>query len=155
MATLSVDFRQRILAAYDEGGCTREDVAKRFRVSVGMVKKLLQQRRHLGDLAPQHHRAGRKPKILPEHLQKIEAQLGRKVDSTLVEMRSAAGLDCSLVAIHYAVAKLGLTYKKKHCAPASKTDPKSLRRGKAGTVSKGALIRPNSSSSTSQARKPI
>ena len=38
----------------------REAVARRFRVSLGMVKKLLQQRRRTGDVRPQHHRSGRK-----------------------------------------------------------------------------------------------
>ena len=51
MATFSLDLRTRILAAYDAGEGTRETVAARFRVSLGMVKKLLQQRRRTGDLA--------------------------------------------------------------------------------------------------------
>lgn len=62
MATLSLDLRSRILATYDEGGSTREEVARRYRVSLGMVKKLLQQRRRTGDLAPRHRYSGRKPK---------------------------------------------------------------------------------------------
>ena len=40
MATLSLDLRERILAAYDAGEGSREEVAHRFRVSLGMVKKL-------------------------------------------------------------------------------------------------------------------
>jgi transposase len=36
--TLSLDLRERILACYDEGESTREEVAERFRVSLGMVK---------------------------------------------------------------------------------------------------------------------
>jgi hypothetical protein len=43
MKTVPVDWRARILAAYDAGDATREMVAARFRVSLGMVKKLLQQ----------------------------------------------------------------------------------------------------------------
>ena len=49
--TTSLDLRERILGTYDAGEGTREDVARRFRVSLGMVKKLLQQRRHTGDIA--------------------------------------------------------------------------------------------------------
>ena len=52
MTTLSIDLRERILAAYDAGEGTREEIATRFRVSLGMVKKLLQQRRTTGDIAP-------------------------------------------------------------------------------------------------------
>jgi len=45
MKTLSVDLRERILASYDAREGTREETADRYRVSLGMVKKLLQQRR--------------------------------------------------------------------------------------------------------------
>ena len=64
MATLSVDLRERIVGAYDRGQGTREEIAQRFGVSLGMVKKLLQQRRHTGCLKPRHHLAGRKKLIV-------------------------------------------------------------------------------------------
>ena len=48
MATLSLDLRERILRAYDKGQGTRDEIAKRFDVSLGMVKKLQQQRRDTG-----------------------------------------------------------------------------------------------------------
>lgn len=41
MATLSMDLRQRILQTYDKGDVTREQVANRLEVSLGMVKKLI------------------------------------------------------------------------------------------------------------------
>ena len=40
MRTLSLDLRERILSAYDSHEGTRPEVARRFRVSLGMVKKL-------------------------------------------------------------------------------------------------------------------
>ena len=49
MRTLSLDLRERILASYDNADGTRDQVATRYRVSLGMVKKLLQQRRRTGD----------------------------------------------------------------------------------------------------------
>jgi transposase len=112
MKTLSLDLRERILAAYDAREGTREEVAMRFRVSLGMVKKLLQQRRHTGDIRPQHHRAGRKPKILERHRQQLQRLLDKQPDLTLSELRAATRLACSLPAIHYVLADLGLTYKK-------------------------------------------
>ena len=45
MKTLSVDLRQRILNSYDEGLGNRQEIADRYRVSLGMVKKLLVQRK--------------------------------------------------------------------------------------------------------------
>ena len=112
MKTLSLDLRERILAAYDAREGTREEVAMRFRVSLGMVKKLLQQRRHTGDIRPQHYRAGRKPKILERHRQQLQRLLDKQPDLTLSELRAATRLACSLPAIHYVLADLGLTYKK-------------------------------------------
>ena len=53
MAALSMDLRERILASYDRGEGTRDQIASRYQVSLGMVKKLLQQRRHRGgDISP-------------------------------------------------------------------------------------------------------
>ena len=64
MRTLSLDLRERILTSYDRKEGTRQEIAARYRVSLGMVKKLLQQRRRTGDIAPRHRYSGRKPKIL-------------------------------------------------------------------------------------------
>jgi transposase len=63
MAIVSVDLRQRILKAYDRGDTTHEQVASRFEVSLGMVKKLIQQRRHCADIAPRHHRSEAGPSL--------------------------------------------------------------------------------------------
>jgi transposase len=120
MATLSLDIRQRILARYDEGRQTRQQIAQRFCVSLGMVKKLIQQRKHLGDIAPLHWRAGRKPTITPSHKEKMRAILQKCPDATLAELRTSLRLPCSLVAIHYALAGMDMTYKKRRCGPASK-----------------------------------
>jgi transposase len=109
---------------------TREEIAHRYRVSLGMVKKLLQQRRHTGEIGARHHRSGRKPMILATHQRQMRALLGKKPDLTLKELRAAVALECSLPAIHYALAKMGLTYKKRRSGPASKTVPTS--RGPAG-----------------------
>ena len=121
MRTLSLDLRERILTAYDHDEGTRAEVAHRFRVSLGMVKKLLQQRRRTGDIAPRHRLAGRKPMIVSTHKSQLRSLLARKNDLTLRELREATGLPCSLQAIHVVLGKMGLTYKKRHSVPASKT----------------------------------
>ena len=123
MRTLSLDFRERILASYDNDEGTRAEIAHRFRVSLGMVKKLLQQRRRTGDLAPRHHFAGRKPMIVAAHQSQLRALLVKKNDLTLKELRVATGLKCSLQAIHVVLGKMGLTYKKRLSGPASRTAP--------------------------------
>lgn len=153
MATISLDLRERILAAYDRGEGTREQVARRFCVSLGMVKKLIQQRRHTGDIAPRHDRSGRRPRILASHRQAMRTLLCDKPDMTLEELRSAVKLDCSLPAIHYALEKMGLTYKKRHSEPASRSARTSHARGGRGDASKVGSSRTGSSSSMSRRRK--
>jgi len=112
MTTFSVDLRARILAAYDAGEDTRQAVADRFLVSLGMVKKLLQQRRATGDIAPRHKNSGRKPKITTGHRERLRALVREHSDWTLKRLRDALGVDCSTVAIHNALQALDLRYKK-------------------------------------------
>jgi transposase len=112
MKTLSLDLRERIVAAYDRQEGTREEIARRFNVSLGMVKKLLQQRRRTGDIAPRHHFAGRKAWLLPQFGEKLRRLVKAKPDLTLEQLRAALGLKCTLPAIHYVLAQLGLTFKK-------------------------------------------
>ena len=152
--TISLDLRERILAAYDASEGTREDIARRFRVSLGMVKKLLQQRRHTGSIAPRHHLAGRKPRILSSHQRQMRALLGRKPDLTLKELRSGLGLECSLQAIHVVLGRMGLTYKKRLSARRNKTARTSRGRAGAGGAGKAGSTRRGWSSSTNPVRRP-
>lgn len=155
MKTLSMDLRERILASYDAEEGTREEIAARYRVSLGMVKKLLQQRRHTGQIGARHHYSGRKPLIVAAHHRQMQTLLKAKPDLTLQELRTATGLACSLPAIHYALAKMGLTYKKRHSGPASKTGPTSRKPATRGSGGRPGSTPRGSSSSTNRPRKPI
>lgn len=143
MRTASLDLRERILAAYDHDEGTREEIARRFRVSLGLVKKLLQQRRRTGDIAPRHRFSGRKPMMVSTHRGQFRALLAKKNDLTLQELRSATGLRCSLQAIHVVLRKMGLTYKKRHSAPASRTVPTLSGRAGAGAKRRRVGTPPN------------
>jgi transposase len=151
--TISLDLRERILAAYDQEQATREEVARRFRVSTGMVKKLLQQRRHGGDIGPRHHRSGRKPKLLESHRKELRGLLSKKPDLTLAELRSALALECTLPAIHYVLVDLGLPYKKRRSALPNSSGRTSSERGGGGSGSKAAGIPRGWSSSTNRPPK--
>lgn len=152
--TISLDLRERILAAYDALEGTREDIARRFRVSLGMVKKLLQQRRHTGCIAPRHPLAGGKPRIVPGHQRQMRALLGQKPDLTLKELRGALGLECSLQAIHVVLRKMGLTYKKRLSARPKWTAQTARGGADAGGGGKAAWTRRGWYSSTNRARRP-
>ena len=120
MKTLSIDLRERVVASYDAKEGTRQEIAGRFRVSLGMVKKLLLQRRKTGGIWPLHKNAGRKPMITPAHRRQIKELLNKQPDMTLSELRAALGLNCSLPAIHYVLADMNLTFKKRRSGPASR-----------------------------------
>src|SRR6218665_1130667 len=154
MKTLSLDLRERVLAAYDAGNDSRETVASRFRVSVGMVKKLLQQRRRLGDLRPQHQRAGRKRKIQAAERLQLRQELAAKPDLTLAELRARTGLKCTLPAIHYVLSEMGLTFKKRRSAQPNRSGRISSERGGSGVAGKARSTRPGSCSSTNRRRRP-
>jgi transposase len=111
--TLSLDLRQRILDCYDAGTMTRQEVADRFCVSLGMVKKLIRQRKAIGEIDNLYHRVGRKPAISQAMKTRMAEAVGKRPDITLAELREKFGLDCSVVTVHNALASMGLTYKKK------------------------------------------
>jgi len=121
MATLSLDIRQRILDCYDRDTDTREMIAKRFCVSLGMVKKLIQQRKDIGEIGPLHWRAGRKPTVTRKHKARMLEMIQACPDTTLAEFREALGLSCSLTAIHNALAGIGMTYKKRRSGQVNRT----------------------------------
>jgi len=108
-----LDLRERIVAAYDRGDQTRAQVAERFGVSEAMVKKLLQQRRRTGDIAPRHRFSGRKPKITVTEQRHLKRLVRNNPDMTLEELRDAIGVDCTIQAVHYALKRMGLSLKKR------------------------------------------
>ena len=153
-ATISLDLRQRIVSSYDADEGTREDLAKRYRVSLGLVAKLLHQRRHTGDLRPRHRFSGRKPKLLGTHRRQLRQLLKEKPDRTLQELQAALGVDCTLQAIHYVLVGMGLSYKKRHSGPANKTGRNCAGHGAPGGGGKAAGRRRGLSSSTNRGPKP-
>ena len=57
--------------------------------------------------------------ILETHRGRMRQLLDKQPDLTLAALRHTLGLSCTLPAIHYALARMDLTYKKRHSAPVS------------------------------------
>ena len=112
MKPISMHLRMLIVVACDAGEGTREEIAERYGVSLGMVKKLLAQRKKLGMLEPQNHRCGRK-KILDEQdmawLRKIVEQ---RQDLTLEKLCRAYKKPCSVMTISRGLQKLRASYEE-------------------------------------------
>jgi transposase len=147
---ISLDLRERIVSAYVGKEGTREEVAKRFKVSVGMVKKLLAQKSRTGDLRPRYRFCGRKARLEPEHGKSMRQLVEREPDVTLEEIKQRLDLGCTIGAIHWVLSRLGLTYKKRHSMRPSKTDPMSRKNAAVGSGAKARSTRPGLSSSTSR-----
>jgi transposase len=130
--TISVDPRGRIVGVYDRGESTRGEAAARFGVSLGLVKKLLSQRKRIGTIGSLYHRAGRKARLEPGHGERLKKQVAQKPDSTLGELREALGLKCTPQAIHWVLKKMGLTCKKN--APGQCTGPGRQPASEAGVA---------------------
>ena len=124
MKPTSIDLRERIVAAYDACEGTRRQIANRFKVSLGLVKKLLAQRKNLGTIEPQYQNVGRKPAFDDENLKQLDKFLQKYADATLTEIQEhfSGSISCSLQAIANAIKRLEWRYKKNRYTPASKTE---------------------------------
>ena len=109
MEPYSVDLRKRILADCDGGTKTRA-VAKKYSVSESWVRRVKQERRETGKVAPLPFNGGRKPII---DRSRLADQVKQTPDATLAELREALGLSVSLSAIHQALSGLRITFKKR------------------------------------------
>ncbi|OAM88704.1 IS630 transposase-related protein [Termitidicoccus mucosus] len=147
---ISMDLRERIVEAYDGKEGSREEVARRFKVSLELVKKLLRQRKRTGDLRPRYRYCGRKAKVLPEHGQALKQLIAQEPELTLAQMKERLGLDCTIGAIHWVLKKMGLTYKKRRSMRLSKTGRTSRKRAADGDAAKAGSTRPGWSLSTSR-----
>jgi len=124
MKPTSIDLRERIVAAYDACEGTRRQIANRFKVSLGLVKKLLAQRKNLGTIEPQYQNVGRKPAFDDENLKQLDKFLQKHADATLTEIQEHFfdNISCSIQAIANAINRLEWRYKKNRYMRANKTE---------------------------------
>jgi transposase len=110
MKAYSPEFRRDVLAACDAGEGTQA-VALRFRVSQSWIRRIKQERRELGKIAPLRTRK-RIPKWFPE-LDRIRQATAEKPDQTLEELKKHLETSLSLSSLSRALRALKLTFKKK------------------------------------------
>jgi transposase len=99
-----------VLAACDAGGGTRV-VALRFNVSESWVRRIKQERREQGKIAPCTTRR-RVPKWEPLRERMLEI-VGQRPDITLRELKQELGTSLAPSTLCGALQKLKLTFKKK------------------------------------------
>ena len=127
MRPYSLDLRQRIVDAYENGEGSVRDLAKRFAVAPNTVYEYVTRKRATGSVAPSPHGGGVSRKIDQVGLQHVRALLEEKNDRTLDELGNELAerysLTVSRSTLARAVKELGLTRKKRPFMPASRTDP--------------------------------
>ena len=125
MDAYSLDLRQRICAACDEGADTRQEVAERFGVGRWFVQKLLRQRRRDGSIAAKARGRGPAPAIGPEDAQLLRGLVKADPDATLSELcdslRRAGGPGVAVWTMCRALKSLRLVRKKRRCTRANET----------------------------------
>lgn len=118
MRAYSMDLRERVLAACDDGMTTAQAAAT-FRVSGSWVRRLKQRRRTSGRVAPKP--PGRRPRTWAADADRIRQAFADTPDATLAEVRARLGLTIGLTTLWRAVTALGLTVKKKSSGRPSRT----------------------------------
>jgi transposase len=123
MRTYSMDLRERVVAACDEGIDTRAEVAERFSVSQSWIRRLLQRRRETGSIAPKPRGGGQPPAFDGEAAERLRGAVAAVPDATLEELARAAGVACSTSATDRALRRLDISRKKSRPGPPSRTGP--------------------------------
>jgi transposase len=123
MNAYSTDLRERVVAACDAGGATREQIAARFSVSVVWIRKLLRRRRETGSIEPKPRGGGRAPAFDDEAAGRLRRAVRADNGATLGELARAAGVACCASAVHRALKRLGITRKKSRGGRPSRTGP--------------------------------
>jgi transposase len=115
----SLDLRERVVAACEEGGETRSEVAERFGVSTGFVYAMLRLSRAeggKGSLEPKPHTGGFASRVDEAAEGKIRDLVAATPDATLAELCAAlaarGGPAVKKSRMGQALAALGLPRKK-------------------------------------------
>ena len=120
----SEDLRGRVLAAVD-GGMAARAAARLFRVSVSYIYKALIRRRRTGETTASSRRGHRPRKLSPTQEAALAAHIEAHPDLTLAALQAwllaEHGVRLSNGAMWSAVARLGLSFKKRRSGQASRT----------------------------------
>jgi transposase len=141
MKAYSQDLRERVVRACDEGRGTRQQLAELFGVSMAWIRRLLQRRRETGSFAALPHGGGSAPKMDSDRCGRLLVLVAEQPDATLAELRDRLQAPVHLSTVARALARLGLSVKKKSCAPPSRTAPTCGGSGRPGGRARPASTR--------------
>lgn len=155
MEAYSKEFRRDVLAACDAGEGTRL-VALRFQVSESWVRRVKQERREQGKVAPLSTR--RRRKVWEPHAEWLLAKLDERPDIYLRELQAAAqaelGWKVSDVTLSRACCALRRTRKKRLVLRPSSSEKTLSKRAGSGPSTNGSSTPIKSCSSTKRGPRP-
>lgn len=131
MKPYSMDLRERVLSACDDGTGTAE-VAETFEVSAAWVRRLKQRRRETGQIGPRvPARFGPKP-ALADDADRLRQVVRDHPGLSAAEYRDRLEVGVVPLTVWRALRRLGFTFKKNHSGQPNRTarmSPPSGRRG--------------------------
>jgi len=117
MKPYSLDLRRRVLDAWLRGEGSQRQLASRFSVHLTFVRNLLRLYRQSGSIEPRPHGGGRRSPADGSVLARLAQRVAERPDDTLDEHRQRLAAEggplLSRAALWRALARLGLTVKKK------------------------------------------
>lgn len=125
MKAYSLDLRQRVVEAYEQGEGTIAELAGLFRVSLFFIKKMLWLHRGGQGLEPKPHGGGAPSALNDGQREMLRAAVADRPDATLKELQETLAAKCQVTVseatICRALQKLNLPGKKKALSPANAT----------------------------------
>jgi transposase len=126
MQAYSLDLRQRVVSAYENGVETILEVAERFEVSDSFIKKLLRRKRTTGTIAPVGHRGGQPRRLSDQDRKWLLKTVLAQPDITLGELQkrlqSEKNLTVSVPTLCRELRALNLRRKKSRWSLVSATE---------------------------------
>lgn len=113
MRPLSIDLRERIVAAVEAGEHSLQELAELYFVNLSTIVRLLQRYRISGSVQPKPHGGGMPPKLDTPAVARLLELVRQQPDATLEELRDRLGIPCSVMSIFRALKRNGISRKKK------------------------------------------
>jgi transposase len=134
MKPYSLDFRQKVVEAYEAGGISQRQLAENFRVTLSFVQGLLKRKRELGTIMPKIRTEQTPTKLNAAQLDVLRQLVEAQPDATLAEfqerLHQKTDVFIAIATVDRMIRlKLKLTLKKK-----SLSQQKRNGRGSTGSI---------------------
>lgn len=130
----STDLRERILHAYEQGETSPSKLAALFQVSRDTIRRYLVRFQTMGTIEPEPHGGGRTALIGLEDVARLAEIVGENPDDTVAQMSEKYakrfGTSISKSSMQRALARFGLSSKKKSLISVEQTRPDVIARRK-------------------------